>query len=298
MPTHARGNILDLVLSTSSNTIDNVTIDENSLCKSDHNLITFDLKIKIKRKKSTKRKCFDFKRANWENLRNEISSADWSSILDNTEPDESWKNFSTSLMSLIESNMPKINVKSEFFPPWFDAECHSKCKKKDRLRKKYKRKKNLADGLKFSNCRKEFKDLMKKKMRDNICGTDDNNAISNRFWGYVKSTSNSYRIPETLSYNSTTSSHTDLNANPFNQYFYSQFFVESEYDINFEKDNDFSISFSSDRIEKLLNDIDVNKACVPEELPGNVLKHCSNALAEPLSIIFTLIYNTGMVPVD
>ena len=67
-------------------------------------------------------------------------------------------------MSLIESNMPKINVKSEFCPPGFDAECHSKCKEKDRLRKKYKRTKNLADRLKFSNCRKEFKDLMKKKM--------------------------------------------------------------------------------------------------------------------------------------
>ena len=36
----------------------------------------------------------------------------------------------------------------------------------------------------------------------------------------------------------------------------------------------------------------------PDELPGIVLKRCSNALAEPLSIIFTLIYNTGMVPVD
>ena len=136
MPTHARGNTLDLLLSTSSNTIDNIMIDENSLCKSDHYLITFDLKIKIKRKKSPKRKCFDFKRADWNNLNNEISSADWHSILDDNEPDESWKNFATSLMYMIESSIPKINVKSEFCPPWFDSECHSKCKEKDRLRKK------------------------------------------------------------------------------------------------------------------------------------------------------------------
>ena len=134
MPTHARGNTLDLLLSTSSNTIDNIMIDENSLCKSDHYLITFDLKIKIKRKKSPKRKCFDFKRADWNNLNNEISSADWHSILDNIEPDESWKNFATSLMYMIESNIPKINVKSEFCS--LDTECHSKCKEKDRLRKK------------------------------------------------------------------------------------------------------------------------------------------------------------------
>ena len=110
-----------------------------------------------------KAQVFRFKRGNWENLRNEISSADWRSILDNTEPDVSWKNFFTSVMSLIENNIPKINVKSEFCPPWFDAECHSQCKEKDRLRKKYKHTKNLADGLKFSNCRKEFKDLMKRR---------------------------------------------------------------------------------------------------------------------------------------
>ena len=111
---------------------------------------------------------------------------------------------------------PKINVKSEFCLPWFDSECHSKCKEKDWLRKKYKHTKNLADGVKCSNCRKEFKNLMKKKMRDNICGANDNNAISKRFWGYLKSTSNSYRIPETMSYNSTTSSDTIVNANLFN----------------------------------------------------------------------------------
>ena len=114
---------------------------------------------------------------------------------------------------------------------------------------------------------------MKKKMRDNICGADDNNAISKRFWGYLKSTSNSYRIPETMSYNSTTSSDTIVNANLFNQYFYSQFSVESEYDIdiNFENDNDFSISFSADRIQKLLNDINVNKACGPDVMSFRTL---------------------------
>ena len=130
MPTHARGSTLDLLLSTSSNTIDNIMIDENSLCKSDHYLITFDLKIKIKRKKSPKRKCFDFKRADWNNLNNEISSAHWHSILDNNEPDESWKNFATSLMYMIESNIPKINVKSEFCPLGLNQNATLNAKKK------------------------------------------------------------------------------------------------------------------------------------------------------------------------
>ena len=141
---------------------------------------------------------------------------------------------------------------------------------------------------------------MKKKIRDNICGLEDNNVISKRLWRYVKSTSNSYRIPETLSLDSTTSSDTSVQANLFNQYFYSQFSNESNYniDMNFENDNDFSISFSTSRVQNQLKNLNVNKACGPDQIPGIVLKRCSKTLAEPLSIIFNTIYNTGMVPSD
>ena len=65
--------------------------------------------------------------------------------------------------------------------PGFDSECYSKCKEKDMLRKKFKQTKNLADGIKFTKCRKDFKNLVKDKIRDNICGLEDNNVISKTF---------------------------------------------------------------------------------------------------------------------
>ena len=46
----------------------------------------------------------------------------------------------------------------------------------------------------------------------------------------------------------------------------------------------------------LLNNINVNKASGPDDIPGIVLKTCSNHLAYPLSLIFKLIYNTGIIP--
>ena len=46
LPTHLRGgNILDLLLTTSANAIDSIVVDENSMCKSDHYLISFNLKL-------------------------------------------------------------------------------------------------------------------------------------------------------------------------------------------------------------------------------------------------------------
>ena len=54
-PTHIRGNILDILLTNSENTVDNIAIEHTSgICKSDHYTIFFDIKLNIRRKKPLK----------------------------------------------------------------------------------------------------------------------------------------------------------------------------------------------------------------------------------------------------
>ena len=63
VPTHYRGNTLDLLLTQSNRFVDNVTVHKDSiLCKCDHYLITFDINIKCKRSKIPKRKSYNFKK--------------------------------------------------------------------------------------------------------------------------------------------------------------------------------------------------------------------------------------------
>ena len=69
-------------------------------------------------------------------------------------------------------------------------------------------------------------------------------------------------------------------------------------DICFSTDNEFDIDFNPSRIQALLDAINTNKACGPDEIPGIVLKKCSNTLAFPLSIIYKLVYNTGSLPLQ
>ena len=45
-----------------------------------------------------------------------------------------------------------------------------------------------------------------------------------------------------------------------------------------------------------MDDIDINKAQGPYNISGAVLKKCSKALCQPLSLTFQLIYNTGLIP--
>ena len=193
-----------------------------------------------------------------------------------------------------KSNYTKLNSQ----PPWFDTECYLKCKEKERLHKKIKSTKSNADELRFTLCRKEFKRLIKTKMRDNLYCSNDSNDISKQFWSHVKTKSSTSRIPEVLKYNGSISSHNITKANLFNDYFYEQFAHMSEYDvdIDFSKDELFDIDFSCTRVKQFLDNINTNKDARPDGIHGSVSKHCSVSLCRPLSIIYRLIYNTGIMP--
>ena len=57
--------------------------------------------------------------------------------------------------------------------------------------------KNLNNEIKFKVCRKEFKNLVKAKMRANLCDSN-RNTLTKRFWSHVKSASKNTRFPETI----------------------------------------------------------------------------------------------------
>ena len=61
-PTHTKGKILDVLLTNSENLINNIQVLSNcEVCKSDHYAITFDLSLKIKRKKPLRRRVLTLK---------------------------------------------------------------------------------------------------------------------------------------------------------------------------------------------------------------------------------------------
>ena len=88
-------------------------------------------------------------------------------------------------------------------------------------------------------------------------------------------------------------------AEPFNTFFYDKFSEQSKYDIDINwTDDDIlnNIDFCTDKIQNFLSDINPNKACGPDGIPGKVLKYCAANLAYPLSIIFKLSYNSRSLP--
>ena len=200
----------------------------------------------------------------------------------------------------MNAHIPKITINSKDKPPWFDAECYAKCREKERLHQKFKRTKSMHDELKFSVCRREYKSLMRKKIRDNLYDAEDSNIITKKFWSHVKNAFKSSRIPEIVHYKNSVSSNAGVKATMFNNFFCEQFSGPSNYDahIDHTRHVDFEIDFNSDRIQQLLSDINVNKFSGPDQIPGIVLKKCAPSISIPLSNLFNNIYYSGNVPLE
>ena len=124
------------------------------------------------------------------------------------------------------------------------------------------------------------------------------NNLTKKFWSYIKSTSKSTRIPELVYLNGKTSSDSKTKTDMFNEFFYNQFTETSQYDVNisFDTGSNFDIDFNVARVRDIISKLDSNKAQRPDNIHGLIFKKCSRVLAKPLSLIFTVIYNTGLLP--
>ena len=70
--------------------------------------------------------------------------------------------------------------------------------KKDRLRLRHKHSQNPVHYHKFSEVRKELKATIRSKMRANLTDPTNPHALTKKFWSYVKNSSNSSKIPESI----------------------------------------------------------------------------------------------------
>ena len=297
---HNQGSVLDILLSKSSDHLLNLKVlKDKSYCYSDHYPITFDIKIKCSRRSLPKQKMYNFNRADWPKIKSYLDRVDWESELNTKEPDISWMNFKSILSKIIDKHVPMVNIKTEFKSPWFDSECFQKCKEKEKLHREFKTNKCPKTEMKFKLCRKEFKNLVKTKMRANQWDSK-RNRLAKKLWSHIKSASKNTRVPETIYLGGKSSSDTKVKADMFNRFFFDQFSEASNYDIDisFESDHNFDIDFNIDKIRNILRNIDCNKAQGPDNIHGIILKTYSDSLARPLSILFELIYNTGILPIE
>ena len=298
--THDHGNTLDLLLSNCPDSLSDIEIlNKDLVCRSDHFGIKFKVKSCCKRLKSPKRKIYNFKKANFSAINSELKKIDWDTLLN--EDDDiniTLHKFNFTLKSICDKFIPRITIKSGFQPPWFDSELDSICKEKNKLINKFKASKDARILDEIKNVRKKFKKTCEKKKRDNVINDDDPALIKKKFWSYLKSTSNSSRIPETVNHKGKFRSKNRDKADLFNKYFAEQFSGPSNYDINISFDNDPNMGtyFSEADVYNLTRKLNANKAAGPDNIHGKILKLSARGVAKPLSIIYNRCFHEGKLP--
>ena len=107
--THRHGNILDILLTDSSNMIEDLAIaDPGCFIQSDHSPITFTIKANVKRLKPVKRSVYNYKNADWRSLNYDLNRVDWEQLLNYTDIHDAWCIFKTKLTSISDLHIPKI----------------------------------------------------------------------------------------------------------------------------------------------------------------------------------------------
>ena len=302
-PTHYRGNLLDLVLTDAPQIIKNIYIaDHDEFVKSDHYAVNFSIDIRgaVKRLKPIKRSARNYTKANWENINDELANVNWTQNIDNTDIDTAWLNFRNILNKICDRHIPNVTIKNNTNYPWYDAEVHKINRKKERLRSRYKLSQNPEHYKKYSQARKQLKNTIKDKMRSKLFDNSNPRVLTKKFWSYVKSSSNSSRIPEHVYYEKVSAANSIKKANLFNDFFFNQFSESSKYDVdvNFSNREFHSFRFNILTVTNILKNIDVNKSPGPDGIAGIVLKKCASNLSYPLSILFDISFSTGQLPSD
>ena len=298
-PTHVSGNTLDLIFTNIPNLIKKLRVlDQNEACLSDHFGITFDINLKIKYLKFSKRRVYNYRKANWEGLNSALRVINWNHLIGACDSYVAWPHFKRVLADLCDRYIPKKTIRSQFEPPWYDTEVDKIRKKKERWRKRAKASNSESDLQKFRSMRKQFKKTMNEKMRLNVEDDSDPALISKKFWSHVKSKSKSTRIPETVSFGNRFRNNPADQADLFNGYFYEQFSEQSNYntDIDFSNDRFLGLRFHSNDVFLILKNINSSKAAGPDGIHGSVLKNCASTLARPLSLLFNTSFSTGCIP--
>ena len=114
--------ILDLVLSTDENLVQNLKVGEH-IATSDHNIIRGEINI-AKKLEENNEKIYNYKRGNFNQIREKLGRIDWDHLFRNKTASDMYDIFTTKLMKLVDRYVPKQTRRTsgKVQPKWFTRE--------------------------------------------------------------------------------------------------------------------------------------------------------------------------------
>ncbi len=113
--------LLDLVLSDMPELLTVTVLPEIS----DHKVVCVDVEVAVPAFETKRRRVWDFKRASWKRLQDDIKAFRWAELLDDAAPNASVSAFCNKLEDLCDQHIPRKWIsESSSSHPWLDEECY------------------------------------------------------------------------------------------------------------------------------------------------------------------------------
>jgi hypothetical protein len=145
-------NILDLVISSAPNQINNITLlnPENSGVFTDHSVIIFDLKTSIRAGPRLNRSVLDFGRGDFDGLRSALQAIDLSTIIQqDSDINEDWLLWKDTFLTTVNDFVPSRKIKGRNSPPWLNGKVIHALRQKEAVRRKLKTSPTVSLKTKF-----------------------------------------------------------------------------------------------------------------------------------------------------
>ena len=296
-PTHIRGGVLDLILTNMPEKVSNIA-EVGRLGKSDHYLIQFDLE--MSQKNSGEKRVFrNWKKADWDNIRQGIETTVWPRAADEKSAEDTWQQLRRVIDGLVAENVPLCEFKPRK-TDWMTGDILREVRRRRRL---WKKARNGGSKEEYEDAAKKVKNLIrsaKRNMEKKLAHDKEGNK--KHFFSYVKKKTKSKAGTGPI-VNSTGDLLTDEKdmATELNQYFSSVFTREDTTNIpeppTMPTRSKLTSSFiTSQKVRKKIQKLKAHSAAGPDAITPRLLQQCVDQLSPVLATIFRKSLDQGQVP--
>ncbi len=280
-------------------------VDDSSTCvKSDNRAITFDVHIRMKTKQQTKRTVYNYKKGDFNGLREALNLLNLSDIVSSeNDVDIAWMKWKDAFVTAVDTYIPKFTTKSKSSPPYVTSDLVHEIRKKETLREKVKKSNSPELWERFRDLRRKIKSEIRKKKREYIQGLAESvRDNSKEFWRFFKYKSNKSTLPDTMTHGDSRFSSSQAKAVAFNSYFASVFRPNTPSTSATKPVNNTdavgleSITISAEEVCCLLSGLCTTKATGPDGISATLLRECATELAPSLTELFAMSLAHGKVP--
>ena len=301
-------NILDLVFTTNEDLVENLIVNDE-FSNSDHRAITFNLSFTSKKYNISNEKIPDYRKANFQKMRETLANTDWSQFCNTDDINAEWQFFIEMYAKAVHECIPLRKRRTEHRrkPNWWTNEIANCLRDKKNAHIRLKTLNNDEERAKFTDLRRKAKRLINQSKRSvelHIANRSKENP--KEFYKYIreKRVVTSTIGPLTDENGASTRDEHQM-SNILNTFFASVFTTEDTSTIPVPPTVQFvnnnllnNVNITEREVLNCIDKLKLNKSPGPDTISPRVLKEARNEFAKPLTTLFNKSLQLGIMPDD